>query len=114
MSGLAHFTSWREGFRKVSFTKLLHTLGPMPLAEAKRSTDRLLDGEKIYVERPTVDAARILVDQAEQLGAVGQVLDARPVPSPSESHAPRSGLDVPSPFNTDPVSRGSLTRRDLL
>ncbi len=77
MTALVRFTGWGEGFRKVSFTKLLHEQANLPLARAKHTTDRLLDGEQVYVERPTVDAATTLARLAEQVGAVGEVWEVR-------------------------------------
>lgn len=60
--------SWREGFEKVSLTKLQVTLLGKSLTESKSNVDSLLDGKKIIIEIDSLDLANEFLKEAEKIG----------------------------------------------
>ncbi|MFN7974151.1 MAG: hypothetical protein U0166_17680 [Acidobacteriota bacterium] len=67
------FTGWRPGLRKVPFGNLLRRHLGLSLAEAKGVVDSVLHGERVLVATSSLDGARELLDQARQLGVIGDV-----------------------------------------
>lgn len=74
MTMMVRFTGWREGFKKIPFTKLLAQHVPLPMA--KSATDDLLDFKAAEVRVMDIDAAYELRDRGEALGAIGEVMEA--------------------------------------
>lgn len=70
------FTGWKPGLRKVTLDKLLREKVPMPLADAKRVVDRMLEGEEVVVEVDSSTNASDLVVQARDAGAICEQVDA--------------------------------------
>lgn len=64
---------WREGFNKVQFNHFLQSRCEMGLADAKRSVDQVLDGERVeldFEEFSQVDEQRMT-----ELGVKFQLLE---------------------------------------
>ncbi len=66
-------TNWRPGFRKVSHTKLIEEYTGFSSKLAKDYTDRILSGETVTVELPTLEAAKRFARESRELGAVTEV-----------------------------------------
>jgi hypothetical protein len=60
---------WNVGFRKVEFTKMLQSELNLGLFEAKSTTDRVLDKERVELHVSGQNYARI-VELATDLGVV--------------------------------------------
>jgi len=58
---------WREGFKKISFTKLLQREAGLGLADAKHVTDEVLENKPIRVRVPT-NRRDSFIDEAKALG----------------------------------------------
>jgi ribosomal protein L7/L12 len=58
---------WHAGFKKISFTKLLQREAGLGLADAKHSTDEVLENQPIHVRVPT-DRRDSFIDEAKALG----------------------------------------------
>jgi ribosomal protein L7/L12 len=58
---------WHDGFKKISFTKLLQREAGLGLAEAKHATDEVLESRPIRVRVPT-DRREGFIDEAKALG----------------------------------------------
>lgn len=66
-------SGWRPGFLKVSHTQLLQSRVSLSLSEAKSATDRVLVGDPVVVNVPSMAAAERLVSELAQLGAVAVI-----------------------------------------
>jgi ribosomal protein L7/L12 len=66
--------NWREGFKKVSCTKLLQERAGMGLAKAKNCTDRILDRQSVRLVVESLEAANRLVSGLKALGADARIL----------------------------------------
>lgn len=77
------FTGWRPGLRKVTLDKLLRDRVPMPLADAKRVSDRVLEGEVVVVSVESDAAAREIVAGARDAGAICEQLETAPSVAPT-------------------------------
>lgn len=64
---------WKTGLRKVSLATLLQEEAGLSLTSAKQCVDRLLEGQSISVSVTTVEQARQLARQIDDLGAVCEV-----------------------------------------
>ena len=68
-----HIVGWRRGLRKVSVTQLLNDQLGCGLAEAKRCTERLLDGQLVVLDLLDGTSAAALVRALDALGADAHV-----------------------------------------
>jgi hypothetical protein len=64
---------WRPGLQKVSLTKLLQQRAGLRLSAAHDCTTRLLAGETVRLELPSLDEADQFVEALERLGAMAEV-----------------------------------------
>ncbi len=71
-------TGWRPGFRKVSATRLLSGLCGYRLSHAKRTVDRILEGERVRIGLPMAVRPRVILQELEAIGLAAK-LDAAPV-----------------------------------
>lgn len=60
--------SWREGFKKVSLTKLQIDMLGKSLRESKINVDSLLDDKKVIIEIDNRDLANEFLREAEKIG----------------------------------------------
>lgn len=60
--------SWREGFEKVSLTKLQMEMLGKSLKESKSNVDLLLEGNKVIFEVKNPDLAKVFLPEADKLG----------------------------------------------
>ncbi|HEY9008472.1 MAG TPA: hypothetical protein VIM75_20170 [Ohtaekwangia sp.] len=68
------FEGWEVGMRKIPFTKLLNEKAGIPLTEAKKLKDRLVnDDEIIEIEIEDEDLAREILEQAQKLNVKGRL-----------------------------------------
>ncbi len=68
-------TGWRPGLLKVSMTTTIREHTELGLAESKRMTDRVLDGEAVVLSALSADVAEVLVAKFMRLGAIAEVRD---------------------------------------
>jgi ribosomal protein L7/L12 len=68
-------TGWRPGLLKVSMTTTIREHTELGLAESKRVTDRVLDGESVVLPSCSAAAADALAAELARLGAVVEVRD---------------------------------------
>lgn len=66
---------WREGFLKITCTRLLQEHPGLGLAQAKASTDRVLEGERVTIAIERLEVATQLAEQLSMIGAHVRVLD---------------------------------------
>ena len=62
------FIGWREGLRKVKLIKLIRDDAHLPLDEALRIVDRILDDEPVSVRTASLEDAHHLAIESEKLG----------------------------------------------
>jgi hypothetical protein len=67
---------WQPGLRKVSMARSLESHLGLPLSVAKALTDRVLAGESVSLELPSLDAAHKLAALLRELGADAAALDS--------------------------------------
>jgi hypothetical protein len=67
-------TGWERGFNKVACSTTLCSVATLNLAEAKRVTDAVLEGNAQRVAVPSSEEARRLVDLLQIHGAVAHVV----------------------------------------
>ena len=60
--------SWREGFEKVSLTKLQVNMLGKSLKESKTNVDFLLDDKEVSIEIDDLDLASEFLKEAEKIG----------------------------------------------
>lgn len=60
--------SWREGFEKISLTKLQVNMLGKSLTESKSNVDSLLDYKKIILEIESLDLANEFLKEADNIG----------------------------------------------
>jgi len=60
--------SWREGFEKISLTKLQVNMLGKSLTESKSNVDSLLDDKKIIFEIESLDLANEFLKEADKIG----------------------------------------------
>lgn len=60
--------SWRDGFEKVSLTKLQVNMLGKSLKESKSNVDLLLDDEKVSIEIDDLDLVGEFLREAEKIG----------------------------------------------
>lgn len=60
--------SWREGFEKISLTKLQVSMLGKSLTESKSNVDSLLDDKKIILEIESLDLANEFLKEADKIG----------------------------------------------
>jgi hypothetical protein len=60
--------SWREGFEKISLTKLQIAKLGMSLKESKSNVDLLLDNEEVILEINPKNLAIEFLNEAEKIG----------------------------------------------
>lgn len=60
--------SWREGFEKISLTKLQVNMLGKSLTESKSNVDSLLDDKKIILEIESLDLANEFLKEADKIG----------------------------------------------
>ena len=63
-------TGWKPGLRKVALTKLIQSRTSVSLKAAMGYTERVLDGDCVAIELPTVADARAFALEARNLGVV--------------------------------------------
>ena len=66
--------SWREGFEKISLTKLQMDKLGMSLKESKSNVDALLEDERIILEIDNEDLVREFLNEAEKIGVNCKVM----------------------------------------
>lgn len=67
--------TWREGFQKVTFTKLQTVMTGLSLKESKSNTDKILNGEKVSLEfQNKKDALKFYVE-ATDLGLYCEIVN---------------------------------------
>lgn len=66
---------WQVGFNKVACTQLVRAAAGLGLAEAKRVTDGVLDGDVQRISVPSDDIARRLAHDLTEIGAIVEVVD---------------------------------------
>ena len=64
---------WKPGLKKVSLTKLLQEQAGLPLTEAKKCVDLLLDHKPSTVAIESTEDALRLAGEVSKLGAVCEV-----------------------------------------
>lgn len=65
---------WREGFEKVSLTKLQVNMLGKSLKESKLNVDSLLNDEDVSIEIDDVDLADEFLREAEKIGVTCKLL----------------------------------------
>jgi hypothetical protein len=78
MTTQIRFTGWKPGLRTITFAKLLRDKVPMPLGEAKRFVERILEGEQVTLTARSEADARGIVTLAREAGATCEQLDSTP------------------------------------
>jgi len=68
-------SSWNDGLQKIPMTKLIRQYTSLGLKDAKRCTDRVLDGEQVVL---AVDSDQQAMQFVEQLSAIGAVAGTHP------------------------------------
>lgn len=68
-------TGWRPGLLKVSMATTIRDHTELDLAESKRVTDRVLDGESVVLASLSAAAAESLAAELVMLGAIAVVRD---------------------------------------
>lgn len=81
-------TGWRYGLKKVSMTTTIRDALDLGLADAKRCTDRVLDGEVVVLDVPSREAAIALAGALHELGADVEVADGGETGTPHLPHPP--------------------------
>ena len=66
--------TWREGFQKVTFTKLQAVLAGLSLKESKSNTDNILKGKEITFEFKTEKEATQFYVEATDLGLYCEII----------------------------------------
>lgn len=64
---------WKEGFEKVSFTKIQMNILGKSIKESKENTDLLLEGKVIIIESENLESIKNFISEVEQIG----VMDVR-------------------------------------
>ena len=73
---IVEINGWSPGFQKVSCTKTLQSVAGLGLAEAKRITDAVLDGQLQRVQLQSVADAQQLSAALQRLGVSAHVVAA--------------------------------------
>jgi hypothetical protein len=68
--GRVLLTGWMPGLRKVALTKLIQSRTNVSLKAAMAYTERVLAGDTVVIELPTVADARAFALEAQNLGVV--------------------------------------------
>ena len=75
-----NLTGWRPGLNKVQLTRTLQAELGLSLADAKRATDRVVDGEVVSLSLPDHRAAERLADLLVPLGTTVTIQGQPAVP----------------------------------
>ena len=67
--------SWREGFRKVSFTKLLMNNCGLNLSNAKEKVDLILENTQVDITFKSLEIANSFIEEANDLGVNSRLKD---------------------------------------
>ena len=67
-------TGWRDGFEKVSLTKLQMELLNISLKESKKNVDSLLNGEEIILEIGDDSISKDFLEKANEIGVNCKIL----------------------------------------
>ncbi len=70
--------SWREGFEKVSLTKLQVSILGKSLKESKLNVDSLLDGKLIIIELNDIKCAKEFLKAADKIGVNCKLVIEKP------------------------------------
>ena len=61
---------WKVGLNKIPLDLLIKARASLPLSQAKRCVDRLLDGEAVVLSFNSPEEARRFSEEASALGAI--------------------------------------------
>lgn len=65
---------WREGFQKITFTKLQAVMTDLSLKESKDNTDRILNGEQIIFQFEDDNKALQFYVEATDIGLYCEII----------------------------------------
>lgn len=66
--------TWREGFQKVTFTKLQAVLAGLSLKESKSNTDRILNYDEVLIEFNDENKALHFYVEATEIGLYCEIV----------------------------------------
>ena len=68
-------SGWQRGLQKIAMTKAIRKRAEIDLAEAKRHTDAVLQGQETIIILPNRASAKKLADELVSYGAIAESID---------------------------------------